>query len=244
MKSQIRKWNLALTLLSLGLWGAGVFSRPYLISPHCVQTPANCTPESISALDQPGLKIENSQADGWSYATQNASGILALSIPLLWHGALAARGQIAPLVALTKTGMDWAQLIQVTALNGVGVELSHLLSQRPRPFVIGNSDLARNPSNYTSFYSGHTSFSAAAMTFLFLMLFRNQAPMLVLLLCGALSQGLILATAIFRVLAGRHYVSDVLAGAIAGSLIALGVAYLNGAFTSNSKARLAEPRNL
>ncbi|MCM2277744.1 MAG: phosphatase PAP2 family protein [Oligoflexia bacterium] len=215
-----------ITFVAALLWAGAVLSRPYVLQPHCMDRPENCAPQAVWAMDQPGLGLENPQADALSDLTQNAAGILAFSAPMVWHGTLAALGRSTPALALSQAGFDFMVILQSVCWNGVGTELAHALFQRPRPFVFAAAEKAKNPSNYTSFYSGHTSFAAAASFALLLMLIARGAPLWMTFLAGAVGQVLILSTAFFRVLAGRHFVSDVLAGAVAGALVACIVASL------------------
>lgn len=223
----LSKKDFLLTLVPVLLWIGGVFARPYVISPVCVSEPARCAAQSVLNIDQPGLGLENSQADGLSDMTQKISGLVAFTGPALWNGALASLGKLSPAAALAQTGVDLALITQTVAWNGVFTESARLISQRPRPYVYGRPAEAANPANYTSFYSGHTSFTAAAMIGLFLVLLGRGAPAPLLIFTAGSAQLLIFSTALFRVLAGRHFLSDVLAGALAGSLVALAVALLH-----------------
>lgn len=224
---RLTRLDILITLLGVFLWGAGVYSRPHLIQAHCLHNPRGCDPSTVFIVDQPGLVLENSNADAFSDTTQNFAGMLGLTLPAIWNGSLAVLGRITPAAALSWTATDFVLIVQTATWNGVGVELSHLLSQRPRPFVYANPSKADLPSNYTSFYSGHTSFTAAVITGLLAILLSRGAPAPVLLGIGALGQVLIVSTAMFRVLAGRHFVTDVLAGAVAGALVALAIARMH-----------------
>jgi membrane-associated phospholipid phosphatase len=173
--------------------------------------------------------MENPNSDEYSYQTQNFSGLWACALPLVWNLTQSAFIQsttpvslVARLIPIGKTvGEDLFILIQTFSWNGLMTELSHLISQRPRPFVYSDpKNRGIDPAHYTSFYSGHTSFTAAMNTAAFFILLRRQAPLIFLLISFACSQGLILSTAYFRILAGRHFLTDVLCGAIAGSIIA------------------------
>lgn len=224
---RLSRKDLLLTLIPAVLWVIAVYARPYTLRPHCAEHQELCSPSSINFVDQTGLGLERSDADGFSYFTQNLSGVLAFTTPTLWNGTLAWLGRISPAVALTQTAVDLTLILQTTAWNGLATETAHLLGQRPRPFVYLRSEERKNPANYTSFYSGHTSFSAASLTALFLTLLCRKAPTFLLILFAGAGQTLIISTAFFRILAGRHFVTDTLAGAVAGSLIAWIVASLH-----------------
>lgn len=213
-----------LTIIPALLWLIGVYSRPYLIETHCAKKPGTCVPASVNFFDQPSLGLERSDADRLSFWTQDLSGVIALTTPALWNGTLAWMGRISPALALGQTAVDLTIILQTAAWNGVATETTRLIVQRPRPFVYSRPEEGNNPASYVSFYSGHTSFSAASMSALFMTLLGRDAPTPLLIVIGALAQILILSTAFFRVLAGRHFITDVLTGAVMGAFVALIVA--------------------
>lgn len=204
-----------------------IFARPHVIEPHCLTQPENCSASTLNSFDRPALGLDSTEADQLSYLTQNLSGAIALTVPPLWNGALFMLGKATPAMAIAQTGVDLVLLAQTASWNGAFNEAARLISQRPRPYVYSRPREAENSANYTSFYSGHTSFSAAVMIGLFLVLLGRSAPTGVLVASASLAQVLIFATAAFRVLAGRHFITDVLIGALAGSLVAFAVAYLH-----------------
>jgi membrane-associated phospholipid phosphatase len=228
MKRQNRftKTDLLLTLLPALFWLGATHARPWVIRPSCSQAVQTCSKESVISVDRLSLGMEDSQADEFSYFTQNFSGFLALAVPAAWNLSLLTLGQVNAPAALTALGTDLVVVLQTTFWNGFLTETSHLISQRPRPFVYSNPAVrGTDPAHYTSFYSGHTSFTAAANTVLLILLFLRRAPLPILLIYGAVTQMLIFSTAYFRILAGRHFLTDVIFGAIAGSLIALIISY-------------------
>lgn len=210
------KRRLCITLLPFLLWGAEVQSRAYLLDTHCARAPEACTAEKVNPVDRISLGLESSPADGYSYFTQNFAGGFALVTATAWNLASAS----GP-AAWINVAADTAILLQTVAWNGVFTELSHFITQRPRPFVYQDPKVrGTEPAHYTSFYSGHTSFVAAAIFGLLFCLIRRGAPKWLLILSASAGQSLILSTAIFRIFAGRHFVTDVLAGALAGALVA------------------------
>ncbi len=211
--------------LPLLLWAALVHLRPTLITPHCIGEPKLCTRESVPPVDRIALGVEIGDADGYSYITQNSAGVIAVA-GILGTDLLLTPGPGGWMLALR----DLSILVQTTGWNGVGNEVSHLAYQRPRPFVYANpAEAGRDPSHYVSFWSGHTSFTAAAMVALALCLRRRRARPSVQVAFDSLGLALIIATAIFRIFAGRHFPTDVIAGAVGGSLIAYAVARFNAA---------------
>jgi membrane-associated phospholipid phosphatase len=208
------------TLVPALLWLAATYARPVVISPRCSIHPELCTQESVLSIDRFSLGMENSLADEYSYNTQNFSGILALAVPATWTVFQWISGSMSPASAFMLLGTDLFTVLRVASWNGLGTELSHLLSQRPRPFVYSDPAFrGTDPAHYTAFYSGHTSFAAAMTLGTFFILLFRRAHWAMLLLSFSASEALILSTAYFRILAGRHFLTDVISGAIAGSLI-------------------------
>jgi membrane-associated phospholipid phosphatase len=211
------------------VWSAAVHSRPVVMSKYCASTPDRCQRLDVGFIDQMAIGLESAQLDAYSFATQNAMAVLALFIPWLWLAfdlSLKKSGRARD--ALRAAGADFVILLQVTLFNGLLTESFRLLVQRPRPFVYVNPVVfGADPANYTSFYSGHTSFTAAAATTLVLTLLGRAAPKLLLWTAGLVGTLLVLLTAIFRVLSGRHFPSDVIAGALGGIFVAAGVAFLH-----------------
>lgn len=221
---RIQKRDFWVTLLPFLLWAALVQLRPVILKTHCDSNRSSCVAQNVLPIDRPGLGIENGPADGYSYWTQNASGVLAVVTPLVWHGGLSVLGKVTPQTALLSAGTDLLLFAQTWGWNGTLTETVRLIAQRARPFVYGDPIRARDPQNYVSFYSGHTSFAASACTCLLLILLSRGVPASLLLFFGLTSECLVISTAAFRVLAGRHFLSDVLAGAAMGTLVAIAIA--------------------
>lgn len=210
-----------LTFVPIVLWTGAVLLRPWVIRPWCSQTPEQCTLQSILPMDQIAAGMESGASDGLSFITQNTSGILLLAVPLIWAAFALLRGQIQRKAAMLQVGTDFIIAVQTVTWNGFFTELSHLISQRPRPFVYSSPALRGiDPAHYTSFYSGHTSFSAASTTALVFILISRKAPSSLLWMSIACAQILVFLTGIFRVLAGRHFVTDVIIGGLAGTCVA------------------------
>ncbi len=222
-----RPWDWVLLLVAAALWYGAVRSRVLVIDPYCPSQPALCSAEKVPAFDRFLLHSEEPRADEYSFLTQNLSGVIALLLPLLLHLARLFRRQ-APLTAAGRSlGLDWMLLLQTTMLNGLLTELTRIIVQRPRPFVFANPERGYDAANYTAFYSGHTSFAAASMTALWLILLSRGAPRWSLALAGASGFSLVFLTAVYRVLAGRHFLSDTLIAALAGFAVAWCVAWIH-----------------
>lgn len=209
------------------LWLVAISSRPYFIQSNCAINTSLCIKEGIPALDRLSLGLEDPIADQLSYWTQNFSGALGFLIPPLLSIALYFSKKLTFRLALLLLGSDLILFLQTIAWNGLLTETAHLISHRPRPFVYLDP-LVRGmePAHFTSFYSGHTSFAAASNMAILLMLIHRRVPLVFCILYGLMAEILIFSTAYFRVIAGRHFYTDVLTGILAGTLVALTVGYL------------------
>ena len=225
---RLAKSDIAWLLLPALLWAASFKARSEVIHPRCLVNPELCTPAHVFAPDRLSIGRESAQADGLSFLTQNASGYFALGIPVAWSTTLLALGSLTPAGWALAIATDTVILTQAALWNGLFTESVRLAVQRPRPFVYTDPlRFGGDPSHYTSFVSGHTSFAAAAGLTLVLTLLGRGAPLLLVASSGVLTTTLIFLTGLFRVLAGRHFMTDVLAGATSGALIALAVAWLH-----------------
>ena len=226
--ARLFRWDLMLIIIPALVWAALIYSRPLLIHPRCIDPQNSCKTENLLKVDQIAVRQNSSQADAYSYFTQNLSGVLAAATPALWSGGLAALGRLSPTSALVAISTDLVILAETTVWNGFLGETVRLIAQRPRPFVYASpADAGTNPSHYVSFYSGHTSFAASAMTALFLILLGRKVPRPLLTGFGAVGIALTLSTGLFRVLAGRHFVTDVVVATLAGVLVATAVALIH-----------------
>jgi len=193
--------------------------------------------ESLPAIDQWGLRPIDQQLDRWSDLTQNSVGLLAFAAPVLHAGLFATGGAVVTAAHFAPILGEWILLGEATFWNAAINEWVRNVVQRPRPLLLTESGpekretLRAEIGNYNSFYSGHTSFAALAATMLVTywrgrrhhrgVLTRGHAK-LVTFACGVTLLGVALAiiTGILRVAAGRHYPTDVIAGAVAGTALA------------------------
>lgn len=211
---------------ALGWWLA-FGSRGTLMIPRCTQSPQTCLKENIFAMDQFVVGLANRQADALSFVTQDLSAVFAILLPLGWIAFRQWRRRLEKPFARTY-GTDFIILLESILWNGFLNEATRLIVQRPRPFVYLDPNFLGNlPAHYTSFYSGHTSFSATVGGFAFFTLAGRDAPDWLLTVMGLTASTLVVLTGVFRVWAGRHFATDVLVGALAGSLTALGIALLH-----------------
>lgn len=200
-------------------WILLIRTRPFFIHTSCASQPEACNPLALFSIDRWALGKDSSFGEELSLATQYASGTLVIFVPLVFHLVKSGRNRRAALVASAE---DILLIAQAILINGLCTELARLVFQRPRPFVYGNPGFyGTDPQNYTSFFSGHTSFATVSNVALVLVLLSRKAPRRMISAFSVIGAAIILATAVGRVTAGRHFVTDVIVGAIAGATVAL-----------------------
>jgi membrane-associated phospholipid phosphatase len=202
--------------------------RPRIVDPVCGTSPDSCQASNVAWPDSLSTLFWNPKADLASDITQFTAGGIAFLTPVIYQGVLLLLKRATPYLALVSAGTDLVILIEATLFSASINEVVRLSVQRPRPFVY--SDPARHGkdvSHYNSFYSGHTSFATVIMTTLFFILLGRRVPFNWTIGFGLLGLVLSFSTGCLRILAGRHFISDVVMGFIAGLCIAILVAKLH-----------------
>ena len=204
-------------LLPAVLWLGIFLMRPIYYNPWCQHLPTSCLIETVNAFDRVAFQFGSIQADFISNIVQNSIGLLTLLFPWLLYRH---QKQLA-----LKENLIFGK---IALWNAVFLELTHAITQRPRPLVFHDpSHDGSNIHQYTSMYSGHTSFVALASLCLFYILNRyylnhsHQKKPLILKFLFAHYLLITFSTGALRVLGGRHYPSDTLVGWIAGSVICI-----------------------
>jgi membrane-associated phospholipid phosphatase len=199
-------WILIPALLYITLF----LLRPVWFVPRCAVVPTPCLASNLNLLDQFAVSQKSVFADFCSNILQNLTGAFAFLLPWLLLGPGMRSFQLN------------LNLLSLTTINGVVIEVVRALVQRPRPLVL-HAPLTNglNIHEYTSFYSGHTSFVALATLFSWIwsrrmLPERKNTQTLLACFYGVLT----LTTGVLRVLGGRHYPTDVLGGLIFGSGLA------------------------
>jgi membrane-associated phospholipid phosphatase len=210
-------WSIAAAWAFFGnAWLQGVNARGGL-GTHCVSRPSACSPESVNFIDRWVLSYPFSPfLDSVSFYTQDAAALLYLAIAV-WVGIQSDAGK------KLLNGFLWICFgVTAALINGFLTEMARHLGQRPRPFVyLAPEDMGMNPQNYVSFYSGHTSFAAVMSMAAYLVVINHPSSKpWMRRLTAALGLTFTFLTGLFRVLSGRHFVTDVLSGATAGVLVA------------------------
>ena len=227
-KRKLTKWDYVLIIVPIIGWAGNFAIRPHVMETACDVEHGGCDRSEVVWFDAGVIDYGTYAMGDHAHAAQNASGMLALTVPAAYSGAMVLTRAATPPAALAAVGVDFVLFLEATLWNGFVNETVRNISQRPRPFVYRDPDqFAGNLKNYTSFYSGHTSFSALSLTLVVLALVARRARLLTVVATGIAGLGIITATGTFRVLAGRHFISDVVVGAVAGIVIALVIAALH-----------------
>ena len=203
-KNLIFSKTLFWTLFPGLFWIAFFCMRGFFYHPWCAVQPTPCTLDHLNRLDQMTFGFHSIFADFLSNLVQNSCGVILFILPVV---LLKQRRRLLRLEAL---------LLQGTLLNGACLELVRSFVQRPRPLVL-HDPLGEGSRlyQYTSFYSGHTSFVAYACLITALWFKAELGPSNPRFRWAILAwAGLTLITAALRILGGRHYLTDTLAGAI------------------------------
>ena len=127
---------------------------PLVFADDLIRERCPCNPDEVDAFDRPVIGNQDplaNAASNWELAS-------ALAAPLAldaWDIGLSP--------AFAEDALVYAETL---TLNGALVTLAKYVYQRPLPRVYAGQDpqLEQEPGGYRSFYSGHTSFTFAALT--------------------------------------------------------------------------------
>jgi len=220
--------NLSIDLpIVLGLGSALLgmtISDPQLPPPSCSPL---CDAQTVNELDRVSI--------GWhSKPARTASDILLgmnLVLPVMLDLIDVAASR--PPDALRGYLQDLLILSEVFVVNSGINGLFKYAVRRPRPFLYDTDMDAFSLSDRQdvdsglSFYSGHSS-SAFAMATAGSYLFTLRHPRSKWVIpIWIFSEALAATTASMRVLAGKHFITDVLVGAVMGSAVGLLIPYLH-----------------
>lgn len=201
-------WDVASVAGSALFAGAGVLARP---------PAASCAP-----CDRAGLiGLDRGVLGAHSSAAGTVSTVFTLGV--VGAAALASVAGLEPARARGDAGV----LVQALSWTTAVAEVLKVTVHRPRPALYKSGALAAaaDPDNRESFPSGHTSVAFAAATAYATLAARQHLPHArrntILFYAGAAG------VATLRVAAGRHFPTDVLAGAALGSGIGWAVARLH-----------------
>lgn len=192
---------------------AAAITVPALFASDIIRERCPCDPSEINGLDRGAVGNHSAFADVASDATAAAAMVVPPLLDLIDVG----HGE-----AFQSDAVVFAETLLV---NGALVQIAKYTVQRPLPRTYaGDASLIHSPGGYRSFYSGHTSTVFAALT---------STAMTVRLRYGerwwpwGIAVGVGSSVALERVAGGRHFPSDVMVGAVAGSLVGIAVPALH-----------------
>lgn len=201
------------------LAAAAASAIPRLFQKSLVVGLCPCAGEDVNSFDRPAIGHSNSGASRASsllVAGAVLGGFALDALDANAHGGLAEGGFKQDAVVMLEAVMADEAINQVVkvAVN------------RPRPYMYNKTaaqiDVA-SPENYSSFYSGHTSVAfAAAISYARTYALRHpESGSRTIVYAGAVALGS--AVGALRVISGKHFPSDVLAAAAAGTAVGLAV---------------------
>lgn len=209
---EVYRLQLAVDIPILAAGASAALLRAYLVQ-HQVRKRCPCSTGELDFLDR-GTVGNHSQAAG--LASDITVGVALAAPPLIDLFALGANRAFAEdLTVLTETVLV-STLLQQIANFGL---------QRPRPRTYaGEPSYVHGGKGYLSFYAGHVTNTAAALSAASFTIGRRYDehvwPWVV--------TGVVTASVgVERVLAGQHFPSDVLAGALVGLGVGIAVPWLH-----------------
>jgi membrane-associated phospholipid phosphatase len=199
--------DVPVTLAALAVAGIP-YAVPDVITPRCP-----CDRAEVNRLDRFAIGHHDERA---AVASDVTAG-LAMVAPLV---ADALHLGLGP--ALRD---DAAVFVETLSVNSALVVIAKVLTQRPLPLTYeGRPEYVGRPRGYRSFYSGHTSTVAAALTAsAWTLRWRDGEQVWPWVVAGLATA----SVAVERVAGGRHFPSDVAVGAVAGFAVGTAVPWLH-----------------
>lgn len=225
---RLTKKDILLTLVPALIWWAASSARDHIIETPCDRRPEACPVSKLLPLDQMAVPLDDQSAANLSDRTQHAAGYVAFSVPVILYVGARILPRFFPATSAWMVFTDLTLLLQTMLWNGAFTETTRVTVQRPRPYVYREPfKHAGTGAHYTSFYSGHTSFTAAISMAIVFLLIGSGVGSGVIGLSLFFSIGMTAWTGALRVLGGKHFPTDVICGALAGMLVAWAVARLH-----------------
>jgi len=144
------------------------------------------------------------------------TGKAAFMSDILLRGIMLPSIFVTPLITDYNYSRHLLINIQTVAATGLLTQATKFFIARQRPDSFFNKEKPNEYDDFLSFFSGHTSFTFAIATSTATILEKDNRHNSALIWSSALF--LASATGYLRIAADRHYMTDVLTGAIIGSL--------------------------
>jgi membrane-associated phospholipid phosphatase len=216
---------------------AGILAAMRLIPGKAASCAPLCDSSGLNFIDKP---IAGRWNPGWSTFTDFAVPSLGLASALLLAIDEGPRSALNDLTVVAES------VLIATAVGG----LATIPVGRPRPFLYGTTaplEDRQSSDGSLSFVSGHTTvaFAFATSTYMAARRLHPAGPAQYIVLGVGLAGAS--AVAVGRVVSGKHFPTDVLAGAVVGSSIGVLIPALHGSpvrvvpvVSSTVKGALAE----
>jgi len=198
-------------VLAAGGWASSQLALDRLVSPSCP-----CTSLGLLPVDR---WLAGRRDDALALTAD-----ISLGVGLVGFAAFAALDAHRTQHDWSEVGEDLVVVAESVLLSGAINQVVKLGVQRPRPMIyeLGPGDPAlRVADNYLSFYSMHTSTAFSTATSVASVFARRHpnSPWRWAVASGAITFGA--GIGLLRVFSGRHFPTDVLTGAVVGSVIGL-----------------------
>jgi membrane-associated phospholipid phosphatase len=208
-----------LTAGAIGLWLTSELLKPHLAPDGCRFCSPNAVDDRVArAVAWDDLRLAARMSDVGLFAVVPAVALGSLSLAAHQSGRL---GTLPIDLLLVAEATAAAQLLNQTTKFAVG---------RERPFVHWlaadqKGQTAHPADNDLSFFSGHTTLAFALVTSSYTVAKVRAYPWAPLILAA----GLPLAGSVgwLRMAAGRHYLTDVLTGALVGTAVGVALPLLH-----------------
>jgi membrane-associated phospholipid phosphatase len=187
----------------LGIAGLGA-SVPFLLEDSIINKECYCKPEDVNRFDRYVIRHHSKAASTGSHIIV----IAALAGPVIYDGMDVGWNKVY--------AEDMVVFAQTLAINSAVANIARYGVQRPRPDAYRAPQPVTEPSEFASFYSGHTASVVAGMTAFSMTHTYRYGPKAwpwVLTATAGIADGML------RVFAGRHFYTDVIVGLGAGALV-------------------------
>lgn len=206
------QWEIDVPLFAIG--GALTLGRQIRTTnssapAYCTTIPEGCDEDDLNPIDKP---FAGTYDERWGDVTDVL--LIAIAVapwPMLWIDNT-LWNTLNDLTVIYESGMT------ALALSG----LATLSASRARPFVYGTKapeDVRNSPDGALSFVSGHTTLAFALTTSTFWTIYRRHGSRAYAWTTLAVGTALSGAVGVGRVLAGKHFPTDVVTGAAVGASV-------------------------
>lgn len=206
------QWEIDVPLFAIGgalALGREIRSTNSSAPAYCTTVPEGCDENDLPAIDKP---FAGTYDPRWSKATDVVVLLLAAAPwPMLWIDNTLLN-TLNDITVIYESGLT------ALALSG----LATLSAQRARPFVYGTNapeDVRTSPNGALSFVSGHTTMAFALSTSTFWTIYRRHGSGAYAWTTLGVGTALASFVAAGRVLAGKHFPTDVVTGAAVGASV-------------------------